>query len=343
MSEAPSVMEEPVIEASLTDLNTLGTPSRAGRLYVVRSLEHAEHLAEIARTDGLHVLGGGSNVVLAERIERPVCWMRIRGLRIERQRAQVEVTAAAGESWHGLVRWSLGIGLSGLENLALIPGSVGAAPVQNIGAYGVELESRFVRLRAIDLENGRIVRLDRGDCAFGYRTSLFRREPGRFVILEVTLALDPTPGEVLTHYGDVAQELDRMGCRYPGPIAVAEAVVRIRRRKLPDPRFVPNAGSFFKNPVVTRDVYETLQAAEGLQAGYPVEEGIKLAAAELIDLCGFKTEQDGPVRVWRRQPLVLTNPGRRPASEVLGYAGRIQAAVADRFDVRLELEPDVFT
>jgi UDP-N-acetylmuramate dehydrogenase len=327
---------------ALDGLNTLGVPSAARSLHVLRSVDDLAGLDRVAREEGLVVLGGGSNVVLGEWLETPVCLVRIRGIEARESGDRVEVTAAAGESWHGLVRWTLGRGYSGLENLALIPGSVGAAPVQNIGAYGVELDERFVALTAFDLEAGEVVRFDPKDCAFGYRTSLFKTAPGRFLILSVSLSLDNAGSAVVTEYEDVRVELERMGRPRPRPIDVAEAVIRVRRRKLPDPRFVPNAGSFFKNPVVSTAEFERLGAAHGALKGRPDANGVKLAAAELIDRCGFKADTTSPVRVWPRQPLVLINPERRPAREVLARADAIRRRVREAFGIRLETEPDTF-
>ena len=327
---------------SLAHLNTLGVTSRAREVHVVRSTQDLEDLAPLARDSGLLVLGGGSNVILGDWLEESVWLMRNRGVSVETLGRTAEVTVAAGENWHNLVRWSLARGYAGLENLALIPGSAGGAPVQNIGAYGVELDSRFVRLSALDIEAGRMVSLDRSACQFGYRSSMFKSHPGRYVIGEVTLALDTRPVEVVTDYADVATELNRMGVDDPVPVQVAEAVIRVRRRKLPDPRFVPNAGSFFKNPVIPGSEFDRLCKRHGTLSGRADGDGIKLAAAELIDRCGFKEDTAAPVRVWQRQPLVLTNPERRPAAEVLAYADRIRGAVESRFGVRLELEPDTF-
>jgi UDP-N-acetylmuramate dehydrogenase len=261
----------------------------------------------------------------------------------------VDVTIAAGERWHDLVRWSLGQGFSGLENLALIPGDVGAAPVQNIGAYGAELADRFLGAEVVDMETGTLLRMGREEMSFGYRTSLLKGSPGAFVILSITLRLQAGGRSMTDRYPDVTEELDRMGrSRTTRPIDVAEAVVRVRRRKLPDPRFVPNAGSFFKNPVVAEDVFRTLERKHGALKRYPDPGGVKLAAAELIDHCRRASDEpvawaqpDAPVRVWHRQPLVLTNPGRRPATEVLAVAGQIRQAVERRFDVRLQMEPDL--
>jgi UDP-N-acetylmuramate dehydrogenase len=327
---------------SLAHLNTLGVTSRAREVQVIASIQDLEDLAPTARKSGLVVLGGGSNVILGDWLEEPVWLMRNRGIGVEAMGGIVEVTVAAGENWHNLVRWSLARGYSGLENLALIPGSAGGAPVQNIGAYGAELASRFVRLSALDVEAGRMISLDRAACQFGYRTSVFKSQPGRYVIGEVTLALDVKPTEVVSDYADLAAELNRMGVSDPTPVQVAEAVIRVRRRKLPDPRFVPNAGSFFKNPIVSGSEYDGLCRIHGTLAGRADGGRMKLAAAELIDRCGFKENTAAPVRVWQRQPLVLTNPERRPADDVLAYADRIRDAVESRFGVRLELEPDTF-
>ncbi|HEY5645069.1 MAG TPA: UDP-N-acetylmuramate dehydrogenase [Pseudomonadales bacterium] len=334
----------------LSRLNTLAVQSRARELHVVTAEQDLALITDRARRGPIVILGGGSNVVLGEELATPVFVMRNRGIRCEHRRGRAEVTVAAGENWHGLVRWSLGRGLFGLENLALIPGSVGAAPVQNIGAYGTELDARFVWLNALEVGTGRVLRLTREECGFGYRSSIFKSQPGNFVILEVTLTLHASPGPVVDDYPEVGVELARMGRLRPGPIDVAEAVCRIRRRKLPDPRRVPNVGSFFKNPVVDEKTLARLAAAIPDLKVYPAATGRKVAAAQLIDLC--RTSPAGvlegwavasaPVCVWRRQPLVLTNPGRRPAIEVLGVAEQIRAAVLARFGVRLELEPDTF-
>ncbi len=342
---------------ALDALNTLGVPSTARALHRIESSSHLLEFWREGQAQGWQprLLGGGSNVVLAEEISSPLCLMRIRGIRATAKPDGVHVRAAAGENWHGLVRWTLGRGLSGLENLALIPGSVGAAPVQNIGAYGVELAERFVAAELLDLVTGEVQQMGSAEMAFGYRSSLMKRTPDRFAVLSLTLRLDGSPHGVNTSYPDIREELARMGrSKLPNPLDVAEAVVRVRRRKLPDPRKVPNAGSFFKNPVVTADEFSALAA--GLQPGestlkqYPDTDGIKLAAAQLIEACMNRhgarpawAAAGAPVRVWERQPLVLTNPGRRPASEVLAVAGQIRDAVQARFGVRLEMEPDLIT
>lgn len=331
-------------DGSLRGANTLGVPSIAERLVVVRSeRELAALVGSGIRSDArLTVLGGGSNVILRRRVPGTVALMRLRGVRLEPQSDGALITAAAGEAWHDLVRYSLGQGLAGLENLALIPGSVGAAPIQNIGAYGVELAERFVRLRALDTATGRIRVLRPADCEFAYRDSVFKHPEGAaFVILDVTLRL-ARRAEPVTSYPDVALELERLGRTRPRPVDVAEAVVRIRRRKLPDLRRIGNVGSFFKNPLVTRaEAARAQQQLPGLSR-HPAGEGrVKLSAAQLIDAAGWKGRRHGRAAVWRRQPLVLVNAGGADAADVLALAEAIRSDVAARFGIELELEPRV--
>lgn len=335
-------------ETDLRRDNTLGLPCTAERLLPIRSEDDLRHAVESTRAGdgrgrGVVVLGGGSNVVLRASLPGTVLLMRNRGLAIEPQgAADGLLTAAAGERWHDVVRHALGQGYGGLENLALIPGSAGAAPVQNIGAYGVELSERFHSLRALDLDSGAIRTYDRDACRFGYRDSLFKQpEGGRLVIVTLTLRVSRHP-DLRLDYPDVGHELAALGVGRPKPVDVAEAVVRVRRRKLPDPRRLGNAGSFFKNPIVTADAARRLQALEPGLAMHPAGAGrVKLAAAQLIDRCGWRGVRRGPVGVWRRQALVLVNFGGASASDLLGLAGAIRRDVHARFGVALELEPRV--
>lgn len=325
---------------SLQTFNTLAVPCLAREVHEVRSTDELVALSAKVERGRLLVLGGGSNVVLAPDIDRPVCLVRNRGISVRSVAGGLEIDVAAGENWHELVRWTLGRGIYGLENLALIPGSAGAAPVQNIGAYGVELSRYLVRLQVLDLEQSRLRQLGAAECEFAYRDSLFKRMPGRFIITELTLRLNERPLLELG-YPDVQQELADMGIVQPRPVDVADAVIRVRRRKLPDPRQVPNAGSFFKNPLISVAEFAALDAAGAGLRGIESEGGIKLSAAAMIDRCGFKKDLGGPVRVWQRQPLVLINPDRADGAAVLAFAGKIQAAVLERFGIRLAIEPDV--
>jgi UDP-N-acetylmuramate dehydrogenase len=327
----------------LTRLNTLGLRSVADRLVEVRQLSDLARWHERHGAAPVTVLGGGSNVVLRGRLTGSVLLMRNRGLALEAAGDGIALlTAAAGERWHDVVRFALGQGYAGLENLALIPGCAGAAPIQNIGAYGVELADRFERLRAFDLASGRTLTFDRADCRFAYRESRFK-EPGgeRFVVVDVTLKVARRAEPVLG-YPDIRRELAAMGRSRPSAVDVAEAVIRVRRRKLPDPRRLGNVGSFFKNPVVSATLAGALAADHPGLAMHPVGVGeIKLAAAQLIDRCGWKGTRRGAVGVWRRQALVLVNFGAATAPELLGLAEDIRRDVRARYGVELELEPRV--
>ena len=288
------------------------------------------------------VLGQGSNVVLPERLDQPVVLAAWRGLRLRARGGEALLTAAAGEGWHGVVRYSLGQGWAGLENLALIPGSAGAAPVQNIGAYGVELSERIVEVRVFDRAENRVRTLAAEACGFGYRDSLFKADPVRYAVLSLTLRLARRLAMRLD-YPDVELELQRQGVTKPTPRQVAEAVIRIRRRKLPDPRHWGNLGSFFKNPIVDPGQAERLAGSEPGLVAHPVAGGVKLAAAQLIDRCGWKGQRWDRVGVWHRQPLVLINFGEGRGPDFLALGEQVRRSVRERFGVDLELEPSVLS
>ena len=316
--------------------NTLGVCCAARRRRFVRS---ERELGEaLSHWPNALVVGQCSNLVLPRRLERPLLVAAWSGLRLVREGEYALLTAAAGESWHALVRYSLGQGLGGLENLALIPGSVGAAPIQNIGAYGVELSERLTEVRVLDRRDGRVRSLAPSACGFGYRTSLFKAQPQRYVVLGLTLRLGPCNALVL-EYPDIERELARLGQGEPSHRQVAEAVIRVRRRKLPDPRLWGNVGSFFKNPVVSKEAAAHLAQGHPGLATHAVPGGVKLSAAQLIDRCGWKGRRQGKVGVWRRQPLVLVNHGGGAGEDFLALGERIRQSVAERFGVWLELEP----
>ena len=290
--------------------------------------------------EGALVLGQGSNVVLPERLDRPVVLAALRGLRLRVRGEEALLTVAAGESWHGVVRYSLGQGWAGLENLALIPGSAGAAPIQNIGAYGVELSERVAEVRVFDRAEDRVRALSAEACGFGYRDSTFKANPARYAVLSLTLRLARRL-PLRLDYPDVGLELQRRGLTKPTPRQVAEAVIRIRRRKLPDPRQWGNLGSFFKNPIVDPGDAERLAHSEPGLVAHPVPDGVKLAAAQLIDRCGWKGRRLGAVGVWHRQPLVLVNFGTGSGPDFLELGEQVRQSVRERFGVDLELEPSV--
>jgi UDP-N-acetylmuramate dehydrogenase len=335
----PAILEN----VSLKPFNTFGLDARAA--YFAHCATPADVAMAVAFSAGKGlrrlVLGGGSNLLLTG--DFPGLAMRVESRGIELVAADASahvVRVAAGESWHGFVMHALSSGWAGLENLALIPGTVGAAPVQNIGAYGVELDSLFESLSALDVRTGAVVSMARADCGFAYRDSIFKRGArDRYVILDVTFRL-PRRGKPETGYADVRKWLDARGIAAPAAKDVADAVIAIRSEKLPDPTVLGNAGSFFKNPLVSAAQFARLaQGFPGI-VGYPQPDGaVKLAAGWLIDRAGWKGRHIGGAAVYERQALVLVNRGGATPADVIALARGIQADVRARYGIELENEP----
>ncbi|MBB2915923.1 UDP-N-acetylmuramate dehydrogenase [Cupriavidus alkaliphilus] len=325
--------------------NTFGFDAHARFAVQVRSETDLVTALADPRAEGLPlvVLGGGSNVVLTGDLDALVLLMEIPGYQVEATSEGGDawlVTTGAGENWNALVNRTIADGMAGLENLALIPGTAGAAPIQNIGAYGVELRERFAGVRAYDRHTGTFVWLDLQACEFGYRDSLFKRAgAGRYIITAVTLRL-PKGWQPVLSYGELARELD--GQAAPDAAAIRDAVVAIRSRKLPDPAQLGNAGSFFKNPLVSAAQRDALLQAHPDLVSYVQPDGsYKLAAGWLIDRCGFKGLSDGPVGVYGKQALVLVHHGGGTGAMLLALANRIADTVQARYGVRIEPEPVV--
>lgn len=330
--------------ADLTRLNTLGLPAKARFLArVATESALAALLASVtAQRMPVAVIGGGSNLVLAGDLDALVVQPLIPGRRllaVEGDDAVVE--AGAGENWHAFTQWTLAQGWAGLENLSLIPGSVGAAPVQNIGAYGVEIRDVLHSLTALDRETGQLREFLPADCCFAYRDSLFKSvAPGRYIITRVRFRLRRFASARLhLDYGDIRGELARLGVVRPDAAAVARAVIAIRRSKLPDPARIGNAGSFFKNPVVPTALADALKQRHPALVAYAQPEGSKLAAGWLIEQAGWKGFQRGAVGVHDRQALVLVHRGGGSGAELLTLAADIRASVLEKFGVTLEQEP----
>lgn len=296
-----------------------------------------------ARAEGLDfvALGQGSNIIAHASVEKFVCLVRLQGIEVLAQNvSEVQLQVAAGENWHQLVLYCLQHGWFGLENLSLIPGSVGAAPVQNIGAYGVEL-ARFVDSVEVIDGDGHKLTLSAADCGFAYRHSIFKARDD-LTIVALNLRLAKTPATV-TDYPELAAELETQGQRRPTPQQVSDAVIVIRQRKLPDPATVPNVGSFFKNPFVSRQFAHQLSQRFPHLKIFQQAAGMKLSAAQLIDEAGWKGKQKAGVACWQHQPLVLVNRGNASTREVLSYADSIRQDVLAKFGVQLELEPSLLS
>ena len=329
-------------QVDLAPLNTLALPGRAARYLKVTG--PAQLTGPEVEPGRRFILGGGSNLVLDGDFDGLVLHIAIPGKRLLREDAGAfYVEAGAGENWHDFVQWTLAQGWPGLENLSLIPGTVGAAPIQNIGAYGLEVGERFHSLTAWDFAERRQRTFDQSDCRFAYRDSLFKQEGwhlnGRLAITSVVFRL-PRAWTPNIRYADLAQELAALGGSAPTPQDVARAIIAIRQRKLPDPAITPNAGSFFHNPVVDAARADRLAADFPALPRYPQPDGrVKLAAGWLIEQAGWKGKNLGPVGMYEKQALVLVNRGGATGGDVRRTMAAVQADVKARFGVELTPEP----
>jgi len=330
---------------SLKPYNTFGLPAVAQTLVRITSDADVRRVVDdgaIGRVPKF-ILGGGSNIVLTRDMPQVVLKVEVMGRRlIEDRRDAWIVEAGAGEGWHDFVMWTLAQGYPGLENLALIPGTVGAAPVQNIGAYGLELQDRFESLDVVDLVTGRSLTLQAEICAFGYRDSVFKHSlAGRALITRVRFRL-PKPWRAVVGYLELERKVAETGIAHPSAQQIADWVIAIRRAKLPDPAKIGNAGSFFKNPIVTPEQCRDIIGRDPAVVHYPMPDGsVKLAAGWLIDACGWKGKAVGQAAVYEKQALVIVNRGGAIGSEVMTLARAIQESVYGRFGIRLETEPVV--
>ena len=331
-----------VENASLEARNTFHVAARADLLIDVRKRDALHELFGFAalKSRPLLVLGEGSNILFTRDWPGVVLSIVTRGIAVldadaERSRIRVE----AGENWNDFVHWSVGQDFAGLENLVAIPGTVGAAPMQNIGAYGVEVREFVAEVEAWDRQSARIVVLANADCAFAYRDSLFKRAPDRYVITAVVFEL-PRRREPRLDYAGVPEELAALGVTEPRPASIAEAITRIRMRKLPNPYVVGNAGSFFKNPLVPVATADAVRRTHPTAPSWPAGDGLaKLSAAWLVEACGFKGLREGDAGVSSEHALVLVNYGRATGAAIGALATRIRATVSERFGIELQPEP----
>lgn len=329
---------------SLKPFNTFAVEARARYFAQAHDDQEVREALAAAQRLGLplRVLGGGSNLLFTSDVEALVVRLVSRGIRVLSDEGDhVVLEAEAGEPWHPFVLHSLELGLAGLENLSLIPGTVGAAPIQNVGAYGVEISDVFAGLTALDHTTGELCEFDAAACAFGYRDSLFKQKAGRFIILRVRFALRRAP-RLQLEYGPLRQRLLQAGVEHPTPRDVSDAVCAIRREKLPDPQVLGNAGSFFKNPLVPQSLADELRRCHPNLVAFPQANGqVKLAAGWLIEQAGWKGFREGDAGVHGLQALVLVNHGQASGKQILALARRIQTDINLRFGVVLEIEPNV--
>ncbi len=329
-------------QVSLTQFNTFGVSVNTPLFAEVRSSLELQEVLKDPRFEDALILGGGSNVLLLQDLSRPVIKISIPGIRIMEETEQTAiVSAGAGVVWHDLVMWCIANNLGGIENLSLIPGLVGAAPIQNIGAYGVELSDVFHNAIGIGRKIGDSKIFEAEDCEFGYRDSIFKNElKDEYVITTLRLSLTKTQHQLHLDYRGIMQTLDEMGINTPTIDDVAKAVIRVRTAKLPEPKSLGNAGSFFKNPVVLKDKAAQIAELYSDMPSYSINNQFtKIPAGWLIEQSGFKGKTFGNVGMHKNQALVLVNYGGATGVELWEHAQRVMDAVFSTFDI--ELEPEV--
>lgn len=332
-------------DKELSDFLTMKTPARAEYFVVVSSKEELLEAIAYAKENALPILviGGASNMVIKDKFAGLVVKNEIKGWEIIKEnKNNVLVEAKSGESWMKFVHTAVNLNLSGIENLASIYGTVGAAPVQNIGAYGVEIKDVFHSLAAIDLKSGKEKIFKRDDCGFGYRDSVFkRRYKGRYFIYSVVLRLSRRPILKIS-YGAIAEELGKRKIKDPAPKDIAAVVHAIRSEKLPNPGVLPNCGSFFKNPEINAKAFRLLKISHPEVPSFPGEKGgIKIPAGWLIEKAGFKGKVFGRIGMYEKQALIMVNHGGAKASDIISLAEKIKEAVKNRFAIDLEEEVNI--
>lgn len=331
---------ELINNASLKPYTTFGVEAVCDHLYRIEDVEELKLAVQYLEQP--LILGGGSNILPLGNINRNVLRVELKGIQIIEDGDFPLVRIAAGENWHEFVLWALENNLGGVENLSLIPGTMGAAPMQNIGAYGVELESVFHSLNAVEMGTGQVVTFSKEDCQFGYRESIFKKAlRDQYVIVSVTLQLT-RQHQIDVSYGAIQQMLNEWGIDQPKIQDVSNAVIHIRQSKLPDPSQIGNAGSFFKNPIITSVEFEHLKKDHRDIPGYAAGENVKVPAGWLIEQAGWKGRKVGQVGCYEKQALVLVNFGGAKGEEVWNLAQEIIKSVDSKFGIRLQPEVNLW-
>lgn len=310
----------------------------------VTSLPELSQVIELYKD--IFILGGGSNILLTQDISKPVIHLNLKGIEILADSSNENfalIKAQAGENWHEFVLWCIENEFGGIENLSLIPGNVGTSPMQNIGAYGVELKDFFYQLEAIEIATGKVKTFDNAACNFGYRESVFKNvEKNKFIILNVTFKLTKYAHQLNTSYGAIQEELAKRNILKPSIKDVSDAVIAIRQSKLPDPKEIGNSGSFFKNPVISNTEFNLLQQKYPNIPHYIISsEAIKIPAGWLVEQCGFKGQRFGDAGVHKNQALVLVNYNNASGKEIFQLAQNILQVVYEKFNIQLEIEVNV--
>ena len=329
---------------SLKTFNTFGIDANAREFTIVENITELIDLVKQTPKNDFFILGGGSNILLTKDIDKLVIQLNLKGISIiEESDDFFIVEAMAGEVWHEFVQFTLKNNFGGLENLSLIPGNVGTSPMQNIGAYGIEIKDSFYSCKALNLETFEIETFYNDDCKFGYRESVFKNElKGKYIILSVQFKLTKENHKLHIDYGAIKQELEKMQITNPTIQDVSKAVIQIRESKLPNPKEIGNSGSFFKNPVITKTQFEALLETNPNVPHYAVSENeIKIPAGWLIEQAGFKGERFGDAGVHKNQALVLVNYGNATGSEILAVAHQIQTKVNELFKINIIPEVNI--
>ncbi|WP_034922490.1 UDP-N-acetylmuramate dehydrogenase [Gillisia sp. CAL575] len=331
--------------ASLKSYNTFGIDVKAKTLISINCIEELISVLDKNYADDLFILGGGSNMLLTQNIDATVIHIDIKGIEVVRETEEfVFVKSNAGENWHEFVLHTLENNWGGLENLSLIPGNVGTSPIQNIGAYGVELKDHFVSCDAIDIQTLEFKTFTAEDCEFDYRNSIFKNKvKGKYIITSVVFKLTKSDHKLLTNYGAINEALDEMGIVNVGIRDISNAVIKIRQQKLPDPKILGNSGSFFKNPVIHNQQFEILKKEFPEMPNYLVgKDSIKIPAGWLIDKAGLKGYREENTGVHKNQALVLVNYGNATGEEILNLSRKVQAEILAKFNIDLEPEVNIF-
>lgn len=326
----------------LKEYNTFGIDVIAKRFVSISSVYELQQLIKTEKE--LFIISGGSNMLLTSNINKLVVHINIKGISIDREcNNTVHLTVNAGENWHEFVLWCVAQNYGGIENLSLIPGNVGTCPIQNIGAYGVEVKDVITKVEAVEIETGKLISFSNTSCNFGYRNSIFKNEAkGKYVLTSVSFQLTKSNHKLNTSYGAIKTELESKNITNPSIKNISEAIIAIRKLKLPDPKEIGNSGSFFKNPVISRVHFEELQKKYPKIPSYIISGNeIKVPAGWLIEESGFKGKRFGNYGVHEKQALVLVNYGGATGKEIYKLAQKIQRTIEENFNISLEIEVNI--